>query len=112
MMGTEGGHNDFDYGPPPDEYAGITWKPIDLGPYLRGEVVRPEPTVGLTRKDDTLPARWFDEPITVGEYAGEKIDRGEFDAMLSRFYAISRLGEDGVPVPEFRDELVGMLGAR
>ena len=68
--------------------------------------------LGVTRADDTLPKRWFDEPITVGPFAGEKIDRGEFDAMLSRFYAISRLTEDGVPVPEFRKELVGMLGAR
>ncbi|HEY0788323.1 MAG TPA: aldehyde ferredoxin oxidoreductase C-terminal domain-containing protein, partial [Thermoanaerobaculia bacterium] len=66
--------------------------------------------VGVTRADDTLPRRWFDEPITVGPYAGETIDRGEFDAMLSRFYAISRLGEDGQPVPEFRSELVSVLG--
>ncbi|HEY0591905.1 MAG TPA: aldehyde ferredoxin oxidoreductase C-terminal domain-containing protein, partial [Thermoanaerobaculia bacterium] len=27
--------------------------------------------VGVTRADDTLPRRWFDEPITVGPYAGE-----------------------------------------
>ncbi|HSN68886.1 MAG TPA: aldehyde ferredoxin oxidoreductase C-terminal domain-containing protein, partial [Thermoanaerobaculia bacterium] len=44
--------------------------------------------LGVTRADDTLPKRWFEEPITVGPFAGEKIDRGEFDAMLSRFYAI------------------------
>jgi aldehyde:ferredoxin oxidoreductase len=66
--------------------------------------------IGVTRADDTLPRRWFEEPIEVGPYAGERIDRGEFDAMLSRFYAISRLGEDGVPVPEFRRELAGVLG--
>lgn len=28
-----------------------TWEPIDLGPYLRGEIVRPEPRVGLARSD-------------------------------------------------------------
>jgi aldehyde:ferredoxin oxidoreductase len=67
--------------------------------------------LGVTRADDTLPRRWFEEPITVGPYAGEKIDRAEFDAMLSRFYAISRLGEDGVPVPDFREELTAVLGA-
>jgi hypothetical protein len=28
-----------------------TWEPVDLGPYLRGEVTTPEPTVGLERSD-------------------------------------------------------------
>lgn len=28
-----------------------SWQPIDLGPYLRGEVKRPEPTVGVHRRD-------------------------------------------------------------
>ncbi len=69
-------------------------------------------SLGVTRADDTLPRRWFEEPITVGPYAGEKIDRSEFDSMLSRFYAISRLGEDGQPVTEFREELVSVLEAR
>ena len=43
--------------------------------------------LGVRRADDTLPERWFEEPISVGAYKGEKIDRAEFDAMLSRFYA-------------------------
>ena len=68
--------------------------------------------LGLTRKDDTLPARWFDEPITVGQYAGEKIDRGEFDAMLSRFYTLSSLDADGHPTGQLRDRLDAMLGDR
>lgn len=28
-----------------------TWEPVDLGPYLRGEIVRPEPSLGITRSD-------------------------------------------------------------
>lgn len=28
-----------------------TWEPVDLGPYLRGEIVRPEPSIGITRSD-------------------------------------------------------------
>jgi aldehyde:ferredoxin oxidoreductase len=68
--------------------------------------------LGVGRDDDTLPERWFEEAIEVGPFRGEKIDRGEFDAMLSRFYAISRLGEDGLPVPEFRRELAGVLGLK
>jgi aldehyde:ferredoxin oxidoreductase len=66
--------------------------------------------LGVTRKDDTLPERWFEEPVTVGAYAGERIDRAEFDAMLSRFYALSNLTEEGVPQDTWRRELEALLG--
>ena len=66
---------------------------------------------GVTRRDDTLPDRWFDERITVGAYAGERIDRREFEGMLSRFYEISNLSPDGLPRDEWRAELEGVLGA-
>lgn len=66
--------------------------------------------LGVRRKDDTLPERWFEEPIRVGGYKGEKIDRAEFDAMLTRFYRISRLTEDeGIPIESWRQELRLML---
>ena len=67
--------------------------------------------LGVRRADDTLPARWFDEPIRVGSYSGEKIDRAEFDAMLSRFYAISNLDAEGVPIAAWREELESTIGA-
>jgi len=67
--------------------------------------------LGVRRADDTLPDRWFEEPITVGAYKGERIDRAEFGAMLSRFYAISNLDEEGVPLPQWRAELEEMLNA-
>ena len=66
--------------------------------------------LGVGRKDDTLPDRWFDEPITVGAYRGEKIDRGEFQKLLSRFYAISGLDEEGIPEETWRLELEQVLG--
>jgi aldehyde:ferredoxin oxidoreductase len=66
--------------------------------------------LGVTRADDTLPERWFEEPIRVGAYQGEKIDRHEFDALLARFYAISHLDEEGVPVAGWRRELEATLG--
>src|SRR5918996_603732 len=37
--------------------------------------------LGVRRKDDTLPDRWFDEPNTAGPFKGEHIDRDEFDRM-------------------------------
>ncbi|HXH93248.1 MAG TPA: aldehyde ferredoxin oxidoreductase C-terminal domain-containing protein, partial [Thermoanaerobaculia bacterium] len=67
--------------------------------------------IGVTRADDTLPKRWFEEAIGVGPYKGEKIDRAEFDKMLSRFYKISNLTEEGVPKPEWREELEGVLAS-
>ncbi len=67
--------------------------------------------LGVRRKDDTLPDRWFDEPNPSGPYKGEKIDRQEFEAMLSRFYEISRLTSEGVPQDEWRKQLAGALGA-
>jgi len=66
--------------------------------------------LGVTRADDTLPDRWFEEPIQVGGFKGEKIDRGEFEAMLSRFYEISNLDQDGVPLAAWRRELESTLG--
>lgn len=33
------------------EPRGATWKPVDLGPYLRGEIVMEEPSLGLARAD-------------------------------------------------------------
>jgi aldehyde:ferredoxin oxidoreductase len=61
--------------------------------------------LGVRRADDTLPPRWFEEPIQVGAYKGERIDRAEFDAMLSRFYEISGLDDEGVPRKPWREEL-------
>lgn len=61
--------------------------------------------LGLRGKDDTLPARWFDEPITVGPFKGEKIDRTEFDAMKSRFYDITGLNSEGTPALDWHSKL-------
>jgi aldehyde:ferredoxin oxidoreductase len=67
--------------------------------------------LGVRREHDTLPDRWFDEPVTVGPYAGERIDRAEFDAMLTRFYEISGLDEQGQPNGPWRAQLGAVLGA-
>jgi aldehyde:ferredoxin oxidoreductase len=53
--------------------------------------------LGLTEEDDTLPDRWFEEEIRVGSFAGEKIDRAQFEALKARYYAILGLNAAGVP---------------
>lgn len=60
---------------------------------------------GLTEKDDTLPDRWFDEPITAGPFAGEKIDRVQFEQLKSRFYALTGLNASGVPALDWHRKL-------
>lgn len=61
--------------------------------------------LGLTEKDETLPERWFDEEIKVGPFAGEKIDRGRFEEMKGRFYALTGLNGAGVPALEWHRRL-------
>ncbi|MFQ6106838.1 MAG: aldehyde ferredoxin oxidoreductase family protein [Thermoplasmata archaeon] len=51
---------------------------------------------GLTRKDDTLPKRYFDDPMPLGISKGHHIDREEFESMLSRYYRLRGWDEDGM----------------
>jgi len=102
-----------------DEFAaqignvtGLTLSPDDLariGRNIMGVERLINQRLGVTRADDTLPDRWFDESIQVGAYKGEHIDRKEFNGMLARFYRISNLDESGIPVQEWREELETML---
>ena len=65
--------------------------------------------LGVRREHDTLPDRWFDEPVTGRPVRRRAIDRAEFDAMLSRFYDISGLDETGQPAGAWRQQLEGTL---
>jgi len=76
-----------------------------IGANIRGIERMINATLGVTRKDDTVPDRWFEEPIKGGPYAGERVDRREFDAMLTRFYALCKLNAGGVPTLEWREQL-------
>jgi hypothetical protein len=52
---TDVGHLDDNGQQPADDsdtdQPGATWQPIDLGPYLRGEITSPQPTLGVARDD-------------------------------------------------------------
>jgi aldehyde:ferredoxin oxidoreductase len=61
--------------------------------------------LGLTEKDDTLPDRWFNEKIQVGPFTGEKIERAEFEALKSRFYAVTGLNAAGTPILDWHRKL-------
>jgi aldehyde:ferredoxin oxidoreductase len=55
---------------------------------------------GIRRKDDTLPARYF-EPVPAGRCQGERIDPLELDRMLDEYYDYHGWARD-TGIPEIR----------
>jgi len=62
---------------------------------------------GFSRKDDTLPERYFKEPTPIGLpiAKGKKIDRDRFEKMLDEYYALHGWDENGVPKKETLERL-------
>ena len=54
---------------------------------------------GMTRKDDWLPDRYFDEPTKLGlpVARGKSIDREKFRAMIDEYYKLHEWNKKGVP---------------
>ena len=65
--------------------------------------------VGVRKEDDTLPERWFEEPVSMGRFKGERIEREEFGRMLDRFYELSDLDDEGQPNPEWKAQLLEVI---
>jgi aldehyde:ferredoxin oxidoreductase len=57
---------------------------------------------GLTRADDWLVDRYFDEPTPVGLpiVRGKSLDREKFKGLIDEYYELHGWDEDGVPRPE------------
>jgi aldehyde:ferredoxin oxidoreductase len=62
---------------------------------------------GMTRADDMLSDRYFDEPTPLGLPAarGKCIDRDRFEAMLDEYYRLHEWDETGMPTPELLERL-------
>ena len=62
---------------------------------------------GMTRADDMLPDRYFDEPTKLGlpMARGKCIDRGKFEAMLDEYYQLHEWDKQGVPTPQLLERL-------
>jgi aldehyde:ferredoxin oxidoreductase len=59
---------------------------------------------GLRRKDDSLPKKFFEQPLKSGPYKGEVLDREKFEQMKDEYYQIRGWNkETGVPT---RDKLM------
>lgn len=52
---------------------------------------------GLTRADDFLPRRFYDEPLGEGGYAGAVLDRNAYGKALDLLYAMSGWDAEGRP---------------
>jgi aldehyde:ferredoxin oxidoreductase len=52
---------------------------------------------GITRKDDTVPKRYFEEPIPDGPAKGSVITREGFDSMLDEYYRLHGWDKNGIP---------------
>ena len=52
---------------------------------------------GLSRKDDTLPDRYFNEPVPEGPAKGEFISKEKFNEMLDEYYRLHGWTKNGIP---------------
>jgi aldehyde:ferredoxin oxidoreductase len=61
---------------------------------------------GLTRKDDSLPKKFFEEPLKKGKFEGEVLDRDKFEAMKDEYYTLRGWDvKTGIPTREKLEEL-------
>ena len=54
---------------------------------------------GLGPADDTLPDRFFDEPISDGPKRGRRLDRHRFAEVIETYYAMMGWNANGAPLP-------------
>lgn len=103
-------------GGPPEGYArayrAVTGIPKETGDLVRdGERICLAERLfnlnaGFSRGDDDLPPRFFSEAGTPGDgITVPPLDRGEFEAALSRYYRIRGCDGTGRPLPQKREEL-------
>ena len=64
---------------------------------------------GISRKDDTLPKRYFNDPMPLKIAKGHRIDRKEFDNLLSRYYKLRGWDNDGQVKKERVKELEALM---
>jgi len=66
---------------------------------------------GVCRPDDTLPRRYFDEPLPHGVAKGHHIDREKFRGMLDRYYRLRGWDDEGRVRPERIAEIISPWSA-
>lgn len=64
---------------------------------------------GIKRKHDTLPKRYFDDPMPLKIAKGHHIDRKKFDTLLSRYYKLRGWTKEGMVKKERIEELEALM---
>ncbi|MBK9006967.1 MAG: aldehyde ferredoxin oxidoreductase family protein [Anaerolineae bacterium] len=67
---------------------------------------------GLTRADDTLPKRYFDDPMPARKTKGHHVDREQFQKMLDDYYSERGWDADGRVSAERIEEIDGLIFGR
>ena len=65
---------------------------------------------GLTKDDDTLPKRYFDDPMPLKIAKGHHIDREQFNQAIGRYYKLRDWTEEGKLKPGRIKELESIKG--
>ena len=65
---------------------------------------------GITKKDDFLPDRFYEEALPEGDAAGKIMARESYDSMLSEYYAARKWDSNGVVSEEKKAKLSKILG--
>jgi aldehyde:ferredoxin oxidoreductase len=65
--------------------------------------------LGLTKADDTLPKRYFDDPMPARVTKGHKIDREKFGQMLEEYYQARGWDKEGDLTSERRTSLEALI---
>jgi len=81
-----------------DEIREVGRRVVDLERWLNLQFSR-------TRADDTLPKRYFDDPMPARATKGHRIERQPFEAMLDEYYPARGWDEQGQLCPERAAEL-------
>jgi len=85
----------------PDSYLSVgerIWNHIRLFNIREG---------GISRKDDTLPPRMFNEPLPMPPRGDDTVTltKEAFDAMLDEYYEMRKWDKNGIPSPEILKKL-------
>jgi aldehyde:ferredoxin oxidoreductase len=60
---------------------------------------------GVSRNDDVLPARFYEDPAETGPHAGRTVDREAFEEVRRRYYELCGWDERGIPTQERLESL-------